>query len=196
MSWEKDLREAIRSIVASMIKTPTLRCVVKEVDKSKNTITATSEESGLDYFNVLLGANVGELGVLPYPTLGSQVILEKIGKSDTAAFVAQYTEIEEYLITLKNGFKLHLKADGRALINGGQYGGLGLTEKIAERIKRCEDAVESLREDINSHTHVVAVTISGATVTGSAAATNIPSTVKLSPKTTQDYISNSKVKHG
>lgn len=185
MGWEQDIKESIQKIAAGLIQATFERCTVKDVDKSKNTITATSEESELDYFNVLLGANIGELGIVAYPVVGSKVIIGKIGESDTAAFVAEFTEIEEYLITLKNGFKLHLKADGTALINGDQYGGLVISGNVADRLNAIEDKVLALIVDVAALASPLGLSLNMTSVQQ-----------PILTKTDKSNLENSKVKHG
>lgn len=107
------------------------------------------------------------------PKVESLCLVAHIMNDDSEAMVVWCAEIEE----------VHL--------NGEAYGGLGLTEKIAERLARVEDELEALKTIFNTHIH------SGVTTgLGSSGPTPSQTTPALTPRTNQEYISSTKLKHG
>lgn len=129
---------------------------------------AALEIDGGDVFDVLLG--LGNVTIKPKD--GSRCLLLRIEEAE--AFVVIYCEqIDEMRF------------------NGDGSGGIGLTEKIAERLKRVEDEVESMKSTFNAHVH------SGVTTgAGSSGPPPSPMIAALQPRTDQDYISSTIIKHG
>lgn len=143
------------------------------------TVTVTIDE--LDIENILLGFD--KSGFIAYPKVGSDVLVSFFNNSKTLGCV------------------ICVKETDHSEIMGSEFGGIGLTEKIAERIKRNEDATKDLEARLNQHVTLFNVhTHSGVTAGAGSSGTPAPDTgvsnVNLTPRTNQDYISNDKIKHG
>lgn len=176
MSLEK-IRRAIISMIEDKIPVSATWVTVKSV--TDQTCTVTLDE--LDIENILLGFY--KSGVIVYPKVNTEVLVAFINNSKT------------------NGAVIYVKETDHTEVMGDEYGGIGMTKEIAERLKRLEDAYETLQSNFNAHlllynTHIH----SGGTVMGSTGTTS-PDTSNVTnesvtPRTDQAYISNDKVKHG
>lgn len=145
---------------------------VKEVQFEAGTCTVqmlTDEEGVLtEEIKIIFSANMKMK-----PKVESLCLVAHIMNDDSEAMVVWCAEIDE----------VHL--------NGDAYGGLALTEKIAERMTRVEDELEALKLTFNTHVH------SGVTTgPGSSGPTPSLTTAALTPRTNQEYIASTKVKHG
>lgn len=171
----EEIRRAIIAMILGQIPLNATWGKVKEVQAQ--TVTVTIDE--LDIENILLGFD--KSGVVVYPVVGSDVLVSFFNNSKMLGCV----------ICVKETEKIELF--------GNEYGGIGLTDKIAERIKRLEDNLDALRDSYNNHlliynahTHPVS---GAATLITAPDAANV-STIAQAPKTTQAYISNDLIKHG
>lgn len=108
------------------------------------------------------------------PKVGSYCLVAHIMDDDSAGFIIWSKEIEE------------------VSINGDAFGGIAKTKEIAERLDRVEKAVTALQSKYNTHTH----TYANVGVPTPTTPPLTPSTEVLTPGTTQEYISNTTVKHG
>lgn len=171
----RELQELIKKMVAEG-KVDVTTAKVVSVNKAENTCVVISTGTEEQYNDVLLQAIEGtvEKPFVTYPKADSVVGIIPLFGSKSMWMVFLTSEVDEIQI------------------NGAEFGGIAKTEQVAERLKRLEDGLESLQTKFNTHTHVTAC---GAGA-GSANATTAQSTVSVTPKTTQEYISNEKVKHG
>lgn len=150
--------------------------VVKSVDKTKNTCEVLLDAEDIRLPAVRLQSVVATVNnpVIFYPEVDSYVAVAPLFNSRQHWFVVAMSQVEEIVL------------------RGSDLGGLVVAEKVAERLERVEEAVEALRDDFNAHTHETTC----AAGVGSTVVPAPPSAVALVPKTTEEYISNDKVKHG
>jgi len=177
---EEKIRKAILAIVDQRISNRApLSCEYGKVKQvSGDTCTVTIDE--LDIDGVLLGFD--KSGVIVYPEVDSDVLVLFTDTKKTAGVV------------------VYVEKTASIKMMGDVNGGIGLTQKIAERLERVETAFENLQNTFNSHlitynTHVhTGGTIMGST--GTAAPDTNVSAENVNPKTNQNYISSTKIKHG
>ena len=164
-------------MVSSMIPVFCVWGVVKSV--SAQTCVVTVDE--LDLEDILLGFD--KSGCIVYPKPNSRVLVAFTDNTGTVGVV------------------LKIEHTDRIELMGNENGGIGLTDKIAERLKRLEDGMDNFQTKFNSHltlydTHVhTGGTISGSTGTTTPDTGNV-SNESVDPRTTQEYISNDNIKHG
>lgn len=180
---KEKIRQAIRTIVRDMIPKEHSEWVsVKSVTGQTCTVTISDgSETGTDIEDILLGYEKSD--VIVYPKVNSDVLVLFTDNKKTKGAVIMVEETD------------------KVEIMGINFGGLGLTEKIAERLKRLEDGFENFQTTFNNHlttysTHTHPGVTAGGGVTGSAAPDTNTSNESVTPRTDQDYISNTKVKHG
>lgn len=192
MSKESEALKALTALIDGRVKNLAIftGTVKEEVNSNQKTCTVTPDDGDTDYKEVRLTAaiNTTQTGVIPIPKKGSKVLCCKLTKD--VAVVLHIEQLDKWLVKVENG--------GVVELNGDTLGGLAMTEKVAERIKRLEESLEALQTKFNAHTHMVRGTANpgGLAVTGTAAIVTSPSTEVLTPKTTQEFISNKNVKHG
>lgn len=176
----EEIRKAILAIVDAHLKKRmpmnTDWCKVKSVDGD----TCTVIYGDLEIEGVLLGFN--KSGVIVYPVVNKDALILFTDTKKTA------------------GVLIYAEETAAVKIMGDENGGIGLTEKIAERLERVETAFENLQNKFNQHIALYSAHVhSGGTISGStgttAPDTNV-STENVNPKTNQAYISNDKIKHG
>jgi hypothetical protein len=175
------INEVIRKTIISMVEglIPIVSTWVKV--KSVTDQTCTIILNDLEIEGILLGFDKSD--VVVYPKINTQVLVMFTDNSKT------------------NGAVVLVKETDKIEMMGNEFGGLGLTEKIAERIKRLEDSVKSIETKFNQHLTLYGSHVhSGGTISGSTGIT-VPDTTNISnenltPRTTQNYISNDKVTHG
>lgn len=143
--------------------------------------TVTVLDGDLEIEGILLGYD--KSGVIVFPKANTDVLVAFVDNSNTNGAVIMVEETD------------HVEMMGIA------NGGIGLTAKIAERLQRIEDAFDALQTKFNNHltlysTHVhTGGTIGGSTGTAPPDTSNV-SSENVSPRTNQNYISSTKIKHG
>lgn len=174
----EEIRKAILAMLAGAIPLNSTWCTVISIDGQKCTVSIDD----LEIEDILLGFD--KSGVIVYPKINTDVLVAFIDNSKT------------------NGAVIYVQETDKIEIMGNVNGGIGLTAKIAERIKRLEDSFASYEAKYNAHltvynTHVHAGGVLSGGLTGSTTPDSVnASSENLTPRTDQDYISNSKVLHG
>lgn len=164
--------------------------VVSEVDKDNLTCTVTPE--GMAPFTEVRIRSLidGEQkGIVAIPTENSLVLVGLIANNDASAFIVKYSKVDEFYITLENGFKFHLKDDGTATINGDSLGGLTITPELKDQLEKMTNRIDialQLLKGVESCTLYPS---------GTWAATYNAATVSMQ-KEDFSNIENEKIKHG
>lgn len=173
----EEIRKLILSMLSGLIPLNSTWCKVLSVTDQKCKV----DLDGLEIDDILLGWD--KSGVVVYPKVNTDVLVVFIDNTNT------------------NGAVINVKETDKIEIMGNVNGGIALTEKIAERLKRLEDSYDTLQTNFNSHltlfnshTHTGGV-LSGMTGTTVPDTTNVTNE-NVSPRTDQDYISSTKIKHG
>ena len=183
---KEKVRTALRKIAGDISSGQSFAwAAVKSVDKAVKTAICVDSSSDLAYYDVLLGLG----SVIAVPVVGTTVLLGLISSSGEASFIVWASEVEEHFIVTKKGFKLWLKDDGTAMINGDGLDGLAVVGKIAEKLNNIEKAFNDHMKEFNTHIH------SGGTISGSTAVVASPTTLNLE-KTSKYDLENKKIKHG
>lgn len=173
----EEIRKAITSMVKGLIPINSTWCVVKSVSAQECVILIDD----LEIDGILLGYD--KSGVIIYPKPNSNVLVAFVDNTQTTGVV----------LTVEETNKIELM--------GNVNGGIGLTEKISERLKRVEDSLFNLQTKFNNHLTLYGIhvhtggVISGMTGVTTPDSANV-SNENLSPRTNQDYISSTKITHG
>lgn len=174
----EEIRKAILSMLMGLIPLNCTWCKVLSVSDQ----VCKVEIDGLQIEDILLGFD--KSGVIVYPKPNTDVLVAFIDNSKT------------------NGAVIYVKETDKIEIMGNVNGGIGLTEKIAERIKRLEDSLAAFEikynthlSIYNNHVHLGGLLGGGLTGTTTPDAANV-SSQNLNPRTNQSYISSTKIKHG
>jgi hypothetical protein len=178
MNESEKIRRSIQAMVGKKESSNhTAWGTVKSV--SGQTCTVTIDDC--DNENILLGFDLS--GVIVYPKVNKDVLI-------------LFSDEKKI-----NGVVIYCEETDKIEIMGTEYGGLGLTEKIAERLKRIEDSFKNHETKFNNHLTLYSAHVhTGGTMSGSTG-TTVPDTANVSsenltPRTDQNYISNAKVSHG
>lgn len=177
----EEIRRAILAIIDLRLKSRIpLVCEWVKVKSVTDQSCDIEIDESLTIPNILLGFD--KSAVIVYPKVNSNVLV-------------LFTDTKK-----TNGVVIYVEETDKIEQMGVANGGIGLTEKIAERLERAETAIENIQNTFNQHlitynTHVhLGGTLSGSTGT-TTPDTNI-STENVNPKTNQNYISSTKIKHG
>lgn len=152
-------------------------CTVTEVTNQ----TCKVKVDDLEIEGILLGFNKSD--VIVYPKNNTDVLVAFVDNTKT------------------NGAVIMVQETDKIEMMGNVNGGIGLTEKIAERLKRAEDSIKNLESKFNNHLTLYSAHVhTGGTIMGSTGTTtpdtsNV-SNENLTPRTDQDYISSTKILHG
>lgn len=170
-----EIKKAILSMIEGLIPLNSTWCKVKAIAGQTCTIIINE----LEIEDILLGFD--KSGVIVYPKLNTDVLVGFIDNTKTNGAVLVVSETEKIEIM------------------GNNYGGIGLTEKIAERLQRIEDAFFNLQNKYNAHlilfnTHTHMLGTAPTTVT--TALDTATSIENVTPRTNQNYISSTKITHG
>lgn len=148
MALEEEIRKATRAIVSDMIPLTVQWAKVDSIDKDNGTMNAIGLDDDLPFEDVLLSIN--STGILTIPVIGSKVLIGMIENSDMNAVLLMAEQINSYLITIKNGFKMHLKDDGTATINGDGFGGLTKTPELISQLNKNNKILSGIISVINN----------------------------------------------
>lgn len=171
------IRKVVLSMMEGLIPLNTTWCEVVSVTDQ----VCKVKIDDLEIEDILLGFD--KSGVIVYPKANTDVLVAFIDNSKT------------------NGAVIYVKETDKIEIMGDANGGIGLTDKIAERLKRVEDSFFNLQTKFNAHLTLYSAHVhSGGTISGSTG-TTVPDTTNTSsenvtPRTDQNYISSTKIKHG
>lgn len=170
-----------------------MKCKVDSVDVSKRTCMVTPINDNMASFPAYLMAEI-EDGVLILPKVDSTV--KVLFSNMNAPTVIQYSAIDKLFVVsgdssflvYKNGVELY----------GSNYGGVPIVKDpdnsnagLLKKINQLENKLNDLISKFNLHTHILTLT-SGTGTAAFPANTATP----IAPITTEDDISNPKVKHG
>lgn len=160
MDWKSEIRAALRDTVKEMLLDAAVQCTVKSVDKATGLLVATALRDGTDYHNVRVAAapDAGGVGLLVWPVVGSKVTVAHLDGLDTMAYLAQVSEVEAYELVLANGVNLRLTPAGHLELNGTRHGGLVQVAELTAKLTQLEAAVNVLKTQMASHTHVLVTT--------------------------------------
>lgn len=146
MALEDDIRNAVRGMVVDLIPETIQWAKVDFVNDG--VMTAIGLEDDLPFEDILL--NVSGSGITVFPEVGSKVLIGMVENSDMNAVLLMAEEVNSYLITLKNGFKLHLKDDGTMTMNGDNFGGMTKTPDLVTELNKNNAILNSLLAVINA----------------------------------------------
>jgi len=121
------------------IKVQTAWATAKSVDWNKKTMVCTGVADDLDYEGVLLGVGYCYLK----PKVGTLCLVGMIENNAAAAFLIDAEEIEE--MDIKTSVKLNLNAN-ELVINGGGNDGVPISDKVAKRLNKVENDMNSLKQ--------------------------------------------------
>lgn len=174
---KETIRKTIQAMMEGLIPLNSTWCTVSAIDEQ----TCKVKIDDLEIEGILLGYDKSD--VIVYPKTDTDVLVAFIDNTKT------------------NGAVIMVQETDKIEIMGNANGGLGLTEKIAERLKRLEDSLTNFQTKFNNHLTLYGAHVhTGGTLSGSTG-TTVPDTSNVSsenlnPRTNQDYISSTKVTHG
>jgi hypothetical protein len=133
MSLTSVMQEAIEKAAQGIIPVLVTEGTVTKVDKQANTCHVEREDMP-ELFNVRLNAitTPGDDVVVIYPTVGSRVLVLLVENNKTDGYVLTATDIDE------------------VIINGGQNGGIAISQKLIDEIKELKDDLNNLKTLFNS----------------------------------------------
>lgn len=183
-----DIKQQVAQLADTYGKSPLqlMVCTVVSVNKKDRTVSVTPVTDNLSAFPAQLMSDVAD-GVLILPKVGSTV---KVMLSEQATpTVVQYSDVDEVFI-VTGGSSVKIYSTGIEL-HGANFGGIPKVWETAERIKRLEDDINTLKQAFTSW---VVVPSDGGSALKVAAASWYAAII--TPTTTQSYLENTKVKHG
>lgn len=166
-----------------LIDVQTHWCIVKEVDWTKKTMTATGIVNDCDFFEVNLG--IGSIN--RSPTVGTKCIVGIINNDTADAFLIECESVDEIEISDATGFKLVLK-DGKMTINGENFGGIVNAIELKNQVDKNTALLEAIQNAFESWTPVPN--------DGGAALKGIASSFISLEVADLSNIQNEKIKHG
>ncbi|MBS2100712.1 hypothetical protein [Carboxylicivirga linearis] len=133
MSLESVIQDTIEKAAKAIIPVLVTEGTVTKVDKTTNTCRVERDELP-ELFNVRLNAitTPGSDVVTIYPNVGSKVLVLFVENNQTDGYILSVTDIEE------------------VIINGGQNGGIAISQKLIDELKGIKDDLNSLKNLINS----------------------------------------------
>ncbi len=183
MSGISEFSELIARKALELIPVQTVWAICKSVDWDNKTMVATGQTDSLDYEGVLLGNGFE----YKRPKEGTICLLGVIQNNDAMVFLIDALEVEEYLITDKTGFKIHLK-DGKLQLNGDEFGGIVKAPELKTQIDKNTEAIKQLQQIFNSWTPVAQ--------DGGAALKGLIAQFTSRPTADLSNIENETIKHG
>lgn len=170
-----ELRDIIANICKGLIKPTFVSGKVTSVDKTECTCEIQPNNGRATMFDVRLRALADgtSTGNVLYPAVGSHVLVGIIENNENAAFIAIYSDIDEYHI------------------NGNNNGGLAKAIEIEAEYNKTKDVLDTILSVLNG-TQIPEP--------GNSAPSALQAALKgaIAGKSTGDFsnIQNSKVKHG
>lgn len=140
-----DFGNLISQKTKNLIDIQTHWCTAKSVDWDKKTMTATGVADDLDFYDVLLGLG----SINRKPVIGKKCLIGIVNNNAAASFLIECEEVEEFELTDKTGFKLHLN-NGSLTINGDQFGGIVKADEIKEQVDKNTLILEKIQSVFNS----------------------------------------------
>lgn len=150
MAGQKDIAE-IRRRLAALGGTPggeTFPATVRSVDETRRTCTVEAGGIGYDDVRLHAVADAGRKGFCFIPTVGSVVLVSRIGGSNEL-FAAMFSEVDAALLTIGEKTTVRAEADGLTLAAGdtaleATADGLKLTRGSAGLLKTLSDLCDAL----------------------------------------------------
>jgi hypothetical protein len=148
----KKIAEAIQTM-SSPAEDTVMSGYVKEVDESKATMSVVLNLSGQVVEGVMLHALAGSLkGMVVIPEQDSDVVICSVDGSGEYMLV-QADKIKKVLLDISNiqakvSDKIEINCD-EIVFNGGNNGGLVLSDKITERLQLLEQDINILKTGFN-----------------------------------------------
>lgn len=140
-------------------QTPLMVCVgtVSNIDEDKR-ICDVAIDDELKLSNCRLNAIIDSYDnrLLVVPKDQSKVAFVTIGGKYTELLILAYSEIEKVLLTI--GDSDIVIQDGSIQMNGGDLGGLIKIEDLTDKLNGLVSEVNALKENFNTHTHLVTTT--------------------------------------
>lgn len=167
MSIRDILKQIIHDEFVEMYGVP---CTVKSVDEDAKTCVCSPVNGDADFIDVRLQAHSGN-GVLIFPTVGSNVIVQPINTA--TGYLSMFSQV-----------------DSIQLLDG-SFGGLIKISDLVGQLNSIENKVNDVISALKTHTHT-GVSTGGGTSGPSTAFTSI---TDLSGTTVED-IENDKITHG
>jgi hypothetical protein len=158
----------------------TERATVLSVDKAAATCAVRSINDDLELDAVALKPiqNTGDdtvLGIVPYPAIGSVVLIAFVDNDPSDAFVLQWSALQGIAFDFGQGLQLDLGNNGKPLLNankitlnGGNNGGMVLLMPLLQAINDLQSNFNDLRMAFVAHAHTGVTTgpgVSGTTTT-------------------------------
>ena len=143
----------------------TERATVLSVDKAAATCAVRSINDDLELDAVALKPvqNTGDetvLGIVPYPAIGSVVLIAFVDNDPADAFVLQCSQLQGVAFDFGQGLQLDLGNNGKPLLsankitlNGGSNGGMVLLMPLLQAINDLQNNFNNLRMAFISHSH-------------------------------------------
>ena len=113
----EEIRKSIRSMVSDMIPVQSLLAEVQSVDANKRTCVVKGLRDDLELEDVLLGVAEGE-GNWNKPKVKSTVMVSIIENMEGAAYVSQFSQVDEVYMNCYGGATFSLQSDGKVRANG------------------------------------------------------------------------------
>lgn len=131
MSLESVMREAIEKAARTIIPVMVTEGTVTKVDKEAKTCDVERDDLP-ELFKVRLNAitTPGDDVVTIYPKAGSKVLVLLIENNKTDGYLLTATDIDEIII------------------NGGQNGGIAISQKVIDELKAVKDDLNDLKNAI------------------------------------------------
>lgn len=168
--------------IRELIPVQTTWAIVKEVDWTNKTMTATGVTDDLDYFNILLGLG----SEYRKPVVGSKCLIGIIEKSNNG-FLIIADEIEAIEIYDKSGFKWTLN-NGLMEINGDSFGGIVNAKELKLQVDKNTALLNQIKTMFQSWTPIPE--------DGGAALKALSGSLISMPVADLSNIENTKIKHG
>lgn len=150
MSGQKDIAELRRRLFGGADdEQSTFYATVVRVDESTRTCVVDAE--GVPYEEVLLHAVVdaGQRGFCLIPTVGSLVLVSRIGGSNEL-YVAMFSEVDRVVLTVGDEVSATIDAERVAIdgpeivLNGGTHGGVVQVEELRRNLDSLKGFVEAM----------------------------------------------------
>lgn len=141
MTKVKEFNNLIGQRIKELIPLQTVWVTVESVDWEAKTMTAKSLSEEPPYYNVLLGL----FSEYKKPAIGSRCLISQIENKSAAYFLVYANELEEYLITDKTGFKLHLK-EGVLQLNGDSFSGIVKAQELKQQLDKNTALLQKIQQ--------------------------------------------------
>lgn len=184
MSWEKEIKDAIREMAYQELPYA-MPCTVSNVSEAEMTCDCTPIDGTADFLGVRIMADV-QNGWALIPKDGSIVMVCPINESG-AAYVCQVSTIDKIIGYIDSGNSFEFSSSG-FIFNGGTLDGMVKINDLVTKLNNLENAFNTHITAYNLHTHA-GVTVGG----GATAVPIVPDAQTLTP-TVKANLENTKIK--